>query len=758
MKRMTTAAQVKITALFLAILALSACAKADTNPTATPTAAPTETAQPTAKPTNAPDAYKFSPDNFPVMDGSTSQVPLGRAIVSALLGYDDVQAEEVVSFNRTSQSFRNLMWGECDILVAAEPAESIWAEYEQNDFEYEMTHIATDALVFVVNSDNPVSSLTTEQIQDIYTGRITNWSEVGGDDVEIVPFQRNSEAGSQAAIERLVMDGLEMMSPPKDYVVDSMSGLMEAVKGFDGSAGAIGYSVYYYANDMRMAEGLKIIAVDGIDPEPETIRDGLYPHRALSYTVIAADEPEDSPARIMYQWLQSSAGQALIDSMGYVSTGADSDIPHVYLHREVAPLPFESIGTRLSDAPLTELYPSDAYGELIPYLGERLYSDGYPAGELLGLATGDGMVITDPIYNTIYRARQYNHANGEFEDLGIMVLIKTIPDADTAIQRYALAASDGSWITDFEYEDVIVGSLGVVGVRSYENFDCVCIDSEGAAVFDTTEWALENIPPYSLYTLADFSEGYALLDVNGVQMFVDIHGETYSAEGMTDAKGFSNGISAAFNGEFWGYIDTDFQWIIPPAYSNAESFYLERAVVTNSDETTSIIDSEGTEIANLGEKDVYFDSSARIPFFYCHSYSDGISYAGLNGEPLNYDEVYTGGIDGAVALYAKLGDLYALEMEDGSFIICDSENNEVLRSDNYLYPISDSVTDGIYIFEEAGALFGTYYDLQGRLLITGATYGNPVNGHFPCTGSIYSGHKNINNEWVLKLPINDSGD
>ena len=80
-------------------------------------------------------------------------------------------------------------------------------------------------------------------------------------------------------MKKLVMRDTEMMDPPKDYVAGSMGELMEVVRGYDSSPGAIGYSVYYYAEEMRAAEGLKLLAVDGVEPEPEAIRSGEYRRR-----------------------------------------------------------------------------------------------------------------------------------------------------------------------------------------------------------------------------------------------------------------------------------------------------------------------------------------------------------------------------------------------------------------------------------------------------------------------------------------------
>jgi phosphate transport system substrate-binding protein len=176
-----------------------------------------------------------------------------------------------------------------------------------------------DGLVFVVNESNPVENLTTEQIQKIYSGEITNWSEVGGDDVDIVPFQRNEEAGSQTAMKKLVMGGIPMMEAPAEYVSGAMGDLVKVVASYNDSAAAIGYTVYYYAHDMKMADRLKLLAVDGIQPSAETIRSRAYPFINDSYVVIRAGLPDDAPAKILYDWLLSAEGQRLVAQEGYVS-------------------------------------------------------------------------------------------------------------------------------------------------------------------------------------------------------------------------------------------------------------------------------------------------------------------------------------------------------------------------------------------------------------------------------------------------------
>jgi phosphate transport system substrate-binding protein len=308
--------------MFLASCAIQAPVQTSPDPSESPSAAvspsDTEPASTAPSPPEAEDVFVFARDTFPRMDGSTSTIPLGQAVASVLLGAPRDQVADLAIFNKTTQSFRNLMIGNADILIVGEPNPSVFEEMKQAGFKYEMTPFATDALVFVVNENNPVSNLSTDQLRKIYTGEITNWNDVGGADMKIEAFQRNAEAGSQSLMKKLVMKDLEMSQPPEGYAIGEMDGLISAVKSFDGSASALGYTVYYYADDMQMAKGLKILSIDGVQPSDATIANKEYPFLNPYYTVIAANEPESSPARIMYNWLLSAEGQNLIKTEGYV--------------------------------------------------------------------------------------------------------------------------------------------------------------------------------------------------------------------------------------------------------------------------------------------------------------------------------------------------------------------------------------------------------------------------------------------------------
>lgn len=261
---------------------------------------------------------RFSLEEYPHVDGSTSMLPLSRALMMASTGVSAQEAELRISHSKTTLSFYALVSGEVDLLLVARPAQEAFDYAEDMGVELEMRPIGVDALVFLTSDKNPVDSLTQRQAVGIYTGAITNWKEVGGADAEIVAYQRNETSGSQVMMENVVMDGEPMMDAPVEYRPSEMGALVDEVASYRNSADAIGYSVYYYVTEMYLREGVKLLAIDGVAPSNETIASGEYPYTQYNYAVIRKDEREDSPARQLFDFLTTPEGKALMAAQGYV--------------------------------------------------------------------------------------------------------------------------------------------------------------------------------------------------------------------------------------------------------------------------------------------------------------------------------------------------------------------------------------------------------------------------------------------------------
>ncbi len=284
-------------------------------------------------------APAISIQDFPEIDGSTATLPLSHALYRLCTGAGAQEAETAVSHGKTSTAWMRLLNRikkgpesaedaySPKLVIAYEPSEVLKEEFKALGDQVEVKAIGRDALVFMANQSNPVSSLTAEQIVEIYTGRVQNWKEIGGEDREILAFQRPENSGSQNLMEKLVMKDIPMEEAPKEFIVQEMGELLEEVSAYDNEGNALGYSVYFYASNMYERPELKFMAVDGVMPDRDTIRNGNYPFVNDFYAAIPAYLAADDPARILYEWLTSEDGQGLINGLGYVgATFKEADL------------------------------------------------------------------------------------------------------------------------------------------------------------------------------------------------------------------------------------------------------------------------------------------------------------------------------------------------------------------------------------------------------------------------------------------------
>lgn len=300
----------------LAIL-LAGCATVQPSPT-TPSTPATSATTASSTSTPEPSQYPFSFETLPRFDGSTANIPLISLVIQRLTGASAAEADNAVAVTTTPNAYRALIADETDLLLVYEANDTVKQEVTDSGVALESHPIGRDALVFFTNEANPVTTLTTEQLREIYTGNTTNWKQVGGDDIEIVAYQRTEESGSQALMRKYVMGDRTMAKAPSELVTDDMGGIIEGVSDYANTGNALGYSVYYYLANMYATEGIRMLGIGSVLPSHETIGSGEYPYVNDFFVIIRADEPADSPARQVMEWLLSPDGtQAVVDA-GYV--------------------------------------------------------------------------------------------------------------------------------------------------------------------------------------------------------------------------------------------------------------------------------------------------------------------------------------------------------------------------------------------------------------------------------------------------------
>ena len=258
----------------------------------------------------------FSEEDYPRIDGSTATLPLAEAFKANFTGTDIKDVE--VTHSKTHNAYVKLINGDTDLILVTYPSEDEQKLAQEKNVELEIVPIVKEAFVFMVNKENPVDNLTLEQVQDIYSGKIKNWKNVGGENKNIVAYQRPDNSGSQSGMLSLVMKGKKMMEPVKETIAQTMIDIVDVISDYDNGRNAIGYSYYYYATTMYSSETMKLLSINGNAPTYENIQTGIYDIQTAYYAVIRKDEPENSDARKLLDLMKSERGQNVAKEAGYV--------------------------------------------------------------------------------------------------------------------------------------------------------------------------------------------------------------------------------------------------------------------------------------------------------------------------------------------------------------------------------------------------------------------------------------------------------
>ena len=256
-------------------------------------------------------------DDLPVLDGAAALVPVYASVIEncypagtvtyegGVFSDDNYYGENfapdsVMQYQNTIRGFDALVDGSVDLFFTAHPSKEQMQSAKDKGVELEIVPIGLEAFVFFVNKDNPVDGLTAEQIRPIYRGEITNWKEVGGAARMINPLTRVKGSGSQTIMDKFMKDNMLTSRHPLSIF-----------------GGAIGYSFRYYLSGMVADDNVKMLAIDGIYPSAENVRNGSYPISASFYAVYRKDNQNENIAKLV-AWLLSEEGQTMIEACGYV--------------------------------------------------------------------------------------------------------------------------------------------------------------------------------------------------------------------------------------------------------------------------------------------------------------------------------------------------------------------------------------------------------------------------------------------------------
>lgn len=246
------------------------------------------------------------------ISGSSTVMPLAELAAEEFNVLQDSYHVSVTS-GGTGVGIVDIAEGRSDIAMASREVQPVERQrYDSPGRRLEETLVGFDAICLIVSSevyDSGVTSLTRDEVRGIYQGQITNWLEVGGPDMEIFAIGRKPGSGTRDTFHEIVMGCREAEAPGISMEASESSEVKTAVLWSDNAIGYVGYS-YILRGDVR------VIALDGVLPTIESIKDGRYPlsRRLYFYTL---GEPRPG-ARAFIDYLKSPEGQRIALENGFI--------------------------------------------------------------------------------------------------------------------------------------------------------------------------------------------------------------------------------------------------------------------------------------------------------------------------------------------------------------------------------------------------------------------------------------------------------
>ena len=233
-------------------------------------------------------------------DGSTSMDKVIGALGEAF--QNDTGIRFTYNPTGSGSGIKAVQEGRCDIGLSSRDLKD-----EEKSAGLNGTVLAYDGIAIIVNPENPVSDLSLETIAKIYTGEITNWSEVGGKDAEIVLIGREANSGTR--------DGFESITDTEDACKyrQELASTGDVITAVAQNPNAIGY-----ASVASVKDTVKALKVDGVAPTEATIKDGSYVVQRPFVLVTKSDTELSEAAQKFFDYITSSDANEIISAAGVV--------------------------------------------------------------------------------------------------------------------------------------------------------------------------------------------------------------------------------------------------------------------------------------------------------------------------------------------------------------------------------------------------------------------------------------------------------
>lgn len=244
--------------------------------------------------------------------GSDTMVNLGQLWAEQFMDKNP-EAQLAVTGGGSGTGIAAIINGTADIAQSSrQMKDKEMEEAKDNGFELKEFVVGRDGIAIAVNKDNPIEAVTLEQLKGIFTGKITNWKEIGGNDENIVVMSRESNSGTYVFFKEFVLKD-------EEYATSAllMPSNQAIVEGLKQDTSGIGYIGLAYANDE-----IKVIPVkkddnsEGVMPSLETINAGDYPVSRPLFLYTAGDP--DGVVKLYMDFIMGQEGQSIVEEIGFI--------------------------------------------------------------------------------------------------------------------------------------------------------------------------------------------------------------------------------------------------------------------------------------------------------------------------------------------------------------------------------------------------------------------------------------------------------
>jgi len=242
-----------------------------------------------------------------VMEGSTTVLPIAQKVAEVYMEKNP-NADISVRGGGSGVGIASIIDGNCDIANSSRPIKDTELDKAAANGKDIKAHvIAMDGIAVIVNPGNPVSALTKAQVKDIYTGKISNWTQLGGNNEKIVVISRDTSSGTFEAFGELALNKEKVR--PDAVMQASNQAIATTVASTPGAIGYVGLGF--------LSANVKAVSVNGVIPSKETVLNNKYPigRPLFMYT---NGTPKGLVKEVL-DFIKSPEGQQLVDQDGFVS-------------------------------------------------------------------------------------------------------------------------------------------------------------------------------------------------------------------------------------------------------------------------------------------------------------------------------------------------------------------------------------------------------------------------------------------------------